>query len=71
MRSTRRFLDATILSFVLLLFASVIPVRAQDDDAEEYDEKARVVRISLIRGEVNLRRNGNSDWERARYLAHT
>lgn len=66
MRSTRPSLDATILSLVLLLIASVTPVRAQDDDAEEYDEKARVVRISLIRGEVNLKRNGNSDWERAR-----
>ena len=26
--------------------------------------KARVVRISLIAGEVNLKRNGNQDWER-------
>jgi hypothetical protein len=66
MRSTRRSFDATILSLVLLLIASVIPVRAQDDDAEEYDEKARVARISLIRGGVNLKRNSNSDWERAR-----
>ncbi len=41
-------------------------MRAEDDDADEYDEKARVVRISLIRGEASLKRNGNSDWERAR-----
>src|SRR5262249_31637375 len=28
--------------------------------------KARVVRISLIDGEVNLKRNGNQDWERVK-----
>ncbi len=66
MRSTRRSLHAILLSLLLTLFATVPAVRAEDDYADEYEEKARVVRISLIRGEVSLKRNGNSDWERAR-----
>src|SRR5688572_26963938 len=66
MRSTRRSLHATVLSLLLTLFATAHSVRAEDDYADEYDEKARVVRISLIKGEVSLKRNGTSDWERAR-----
>jgi hypothetical protein len=66
MRSTRRSLNATILSLLLTLSATAHSVRAEDDYADEYDVKARVARISLIKGEVSLRRNGNSDWERAR-----
>jgi len=66
MRSSRRSLHVTILSLLLTLFATAYWVRAEDDYADEYDEKARVVRISLISGEVSLKRNGNSDWERAR-----
>ncbi|MBA3354779.1 MAG: FecR domain-containing protein [Pyrinomonadaceae bacterium] len=66
MRSTRRSLHPTILSLLLMLFATAYSVHAEDDYADEYDEKARVVRISLIEGEVSLKRNGNGDWERAR-----
>lgn len=43
--------------------------RAADDpadDADEYDVKARVVRISLITGEVNLKRSASTEWERAK-----
>ncbi|HKY30223.1 MAG TPA: FecR domain-containing protein, partial [Pyrinomonadaceae bacterium] len=64
MRSTRH-LDITLFS-LLLTFAIPIAALAQDDDAEDYDVKARVVRMSLITGEVSLKRNGNTDWERAR-----
>ena len=66
MRSTRRSLHATVLFLLLTLFVTAHSVRAEDDYADEYDEKARVVRISLIKGEVSLKRSGNSDWERAR-----
>lgn len=41
---------------------------APDDDsdaADEYDENARVVRISLLGGDVSLRRAGESEWESA------
>ena len=75
MRSTRRspwrFGRPVSLTFLLLLtlLTTTLVARAADDDAEEgdeYDVKARVVRISLITGDVSLKRNGNTDWERAR-----
>jgi hypothetical protein len=34
--------------------------------ANEYEEHARVMRVSLMRGEVSLRRAGNVEWERAK-----
>jgi hypothetical protein len=55
-------------TFVLLLltFLSIAAtVRAQDDEPDDYDVKARVVRISFITGEANLKRSTNKDWERA------
>ncbi len=56
----------TILLLFLLTFLSVtITARADDDEPDDYDVKARVVRISMISGEVTLKRNGNKDWERA------
>ena len=64
MRFTRH-LYTTIFS-ILLTFVAPISARAVEDDDEDYDVKARVVRISLISGEVSLKRNGNTDWERAR-----
>src|SRR5687767_8228584 len=39
---------------------------AQDDEPDDYDVKARVVRVSLMIGEVNLKRNGNKEWELVR-----
>ena len=55
------FLLATILTITLPLC-----VRAQDNQTEVYEDiNARVVRISLISGEVSLRRNGGQKWERA------
>jgi hypothetical protein len=65
MRSTRPAYS-TILSLLLIFFTSSIVVRAQDDETDEYDVKARVVRISLLSGEVKLKRQSNTDWERAR-----
>ncbi len=56
----------TILVLLSLTFLSIsITARADDDEPDDYDVKARVVRISLIAGEANLKRNGNTDWERA------
>jgi len=40
-------------------------VRA-DDEPEDYEVNARVVRISMTSGDVSLKRNGNTDWEKAR-----
>src|SRR6185369_9491005 len=65
-----RLKTSLLFSFFLLTFLFItIPVRAADDDnddSDDYDVKARVARISLIGGEVNLRRAGNKDWEPAR-----
>ncbi len=62
-------LPDSIQEFLLLLLALVatpVTIRASDDEADEYDVKARVVRISLISGDVSLKRKDNTDWERAR-----
>ncbi|HEY6190458.1 MAG TPA: DUF6600 domain-containing protein [Pyrinomonadaceae bacterium] len=66
MRSNKA-LFATILFMLLLLFAAPMPVRAVEDEeeADEYDVTARVVRMSLLTGEVTLRRAGSNEWERA------
>src|SRR5262252_2306898 len=65
MRSARR-LSILFLLLLLLTAVNAVVVRADDDEAETYDEKARVARISMIEGPVNLKRSGNTDWERAR-----
>src|SRR5258706_11732260 len=75
MRSTRRSIwnpGRAISSGILLLLlprlSPTIIARAADDadDGDEYAVTARVVRISLITGQVSLKRNGSIDWERAR-----
>ena len=55
-----------LLSLLLILFTTTIIARADDDEPDEYDVTARVVRTSLIDGQVDLKRNGNQDWERIR-----
>src|SRR5690242_13367185 len=62
-------LNIRLLVLLLTLLSINLTARAADDDTDEpddYDVKDRVVRISLITGEVNLKRKGNQDWERAR-----
>src|SRR5690242_6232113 len=61
-------LNTSLLVFLLTFFSITITARAfdDDDDSDDYDVKDRVVRISLITGEVNLKRKGNQDWEPAR-----
>jgi len=53
-----------LLSLLLITFSITITARAEDDEPDEYDVKARVARISMIDGEVKLKRHGNDDWER-------
>jgi FecR protein len=67
MRVSRRK-TTLLLLFLLTFFSLTFVARAEDDDDEpdDYDVKARVVRISMMDGEVNLKRNGNQDWETAR-----
>jgi len=59
-------LYSRIFLLLLALVAITVTIRASDDEADEYDVKARVVRISLISGDVSLKRRDNTDWERAR-----
>ena len=49
-------LYSSILLLALTLFSCNLTVRAFDEETDEYDVKARVVRISLINGEVTLKR---------------
>ena len=65
MRVSRRNISL-LLSLLLILFSITVTARADDDEDDEYDVKARVVRTSLIDGEVNLKRNNNEEWERIR-----
>ena len=65
MRVSRRN-TSLLLSLLLILFTTTIIVRADDDEPDEYDVTARVVRTSLIDGQVDLKRNGNQDWEHIR-----
>ena len=54
-----------ILSSTLLL-PSASARAAEDVYEDEYEEHARVMRVSLTKGEVSLRRAGHVEWERAR-----
>ncbi|HKZ79502.1 MAG TPA: DUF6600 domain-containing protein [Pyrinomonadaceae bacterium] len=65
MRSSRP-LFVTLLLLPLTLALSNIVVRAEDDDSDDYDVKARVARISLVSGEATLKRDGSADWEQVR-----
>ena len=55
-----------MLSTLCLTFCVIARAADDTDESDDFDVKDRVVRISLITGEVNLKRKGNQDWERAR-----
>lgn len=62
----------TALLFLLSTLLLLTPAaRAADDtyDDDEYEERARVLRVSLLKGEVSLKRAGNDEWEEARLNA--
>jgi hypothetical protein len=42
-----------------------VSAKPEDGGQDEYDETARVVRISLLQGEVSVQRAGEGDWEKA------
>jgi len=58
------FLSTLLLAASPLAFAAANATFDEEDDAG-YEETARVVRVSLIRGDVSLRRAGNKNWEKA------
>ncbi|HYN86732.1 MAG TPA: DUF6600 domain-containing protein, partial [Pyrinomonadaceae bacterium] len=69
MRSRHTSPTRLLLLIIAALLCASATARADEEDQyepDEYDETARVVRVSLMRGEVSLRRAGNIEWEPAR-----
>ncbi|MBA3714756.1 MAG: FecR domain-containing protein [Pyrinomonadaceae bacterium] len=65
--SASLLIPLNVLILLMCLYFSFTHARATDDaQGVEYEETARVVRVSLLRGEVSLRRAGNQTWEQAR-----
>lgn len=70
MRSAR-LVPIRIFSLLLILLltsftANVFAFADDEEEGESYDEQARVVRISMLKGETTLKRKSNTDWERAK-----
>ncbi|HEX8474038.1 MAG TPA: DUF6600 domain-containing protein [Pyrinomonadaceae bacterium] len=69
MRAQKLLRLTSLLLLLVTLTLHTVPTYAvaddEDDYGDEYEETARVVRVSLLRGEVSLRRAGDSNWERA------
>ncbi len=69
MRYNNTTIVRTLLLSILLLtlFAATAAARpiSADDTKYDYDETARVARVSLLTGDVSLRRAGSNKWERA------
>jgi FecR protein len=60
----RTLLLSTFL-LTLTAFTAIARPASDEDDRYDYDETARVARISLLSGDVSLRRAGQNDWEHA------
>ncbi|HLM54905.1 MAG TPA: DUF6600 domain-containing protein [Pyrinomonadaceae bacterium] len=66
MRSSR-WLPRTLLFLLPLLFLSPAAALAADDTTEnEYEEQARVLRVTLVKGDGSLLRAGSDEWETVR-----
>ena len=58
-----------LLSTLFLFGTAALAADDTYDDTDEYEERARVLRVSLLKGEVSLKRAGNDEWEDARLNA--
>jgi hypothetical protein len=65
MRPPTRLYSAPLFLLSILFLLAPLTLAAEDELDDEYEEHARVMRISLTQGEVSLRRAGNIEWERA------
>lgn len=65
MRSRLSLHAALLCLLSTLLLCSTVARAADDTTDDEYEEHARVLRVSLTKGEVSLLRAGESEWERA------
>jgi hypothetical protein len=66
MRSHHSLPFALLFLLSTLLLTTTSTLAADDTYEDEYEERARVIRLSLLKGEVSLRRAGNAEWERAK-----
>jgi hypothetical protein len=64
MRLTKRFLGVFLLLLPLFLMNTINALGSVEDDYTP-DITARVARINVLRGDVQIRRAGSEDWERA------
>jgi hypothetical protein len=64
MRLTKSFLGVFLLLLPLFLTNTINAFGFEEDDYTP-NVKARVARINLLRGDVQIRRAGSEDWERA------
>jgi hypothetical protein len=57
----------TLFAAAANVFAAPNPAAALDEEIDEagYEETARVVRVSMLGGDVSLRRAGDKEWEKA------
>ena len=60
---------AALLFLLSVTLLQSSPALADDVYEDEYEERARVLRVSLLKGEVSLKRSGEDDWEEARLNA--
>jgi hypothetical protein len=64
MHTRQRVLWAVLLLAPLIFFSKAVPQTAEDDN--EPDIKARVARITYVAGEVQVKRAGETEWERVK-----
>jgi hypothetical protein len=56
----------TLLFLFTLILSPAAALAADDTQEQEYDERARVLRVTLVKGEASLLRAGNDEWESVR-----
>src|SRR5688572_30953888 len=67
MRTGKTLFVALLLSlFATLPLTKALAAEDVIDAGDEYDEKARVMRVTLMKGEASLRRAENTEWEEAK-----
>ncbi|MCA1634561.1 MAG: FecR domain-containing protein [Acidobacteria bacterium] len=67
MRTGKPLFVALLSLLLIFLLTGATTLAAEEDVKEsEYEEKARVMRVTLLKGEVSLRRDGNVEWETAK-----
>src|ERR1700741_3213258 len=65
MRSTRPAYFIVLSLFLTLFTINITALAADDDYADDYDVKARVLRVSFVAGGVSLQRSGSAEVENA------